>query len=297
MTAEGQRGIDASQSYSRGLQHELNAVRDVEERGLECKREGQERAGTRSTVPRNNAQTPLSLQPARSRPSATLQRSHMPDGYGQHGKDEGVNEQGVSSPGKDFEVQFHGDDDPYNPKNKPELRKWLIVLILAASSLNVTCARWVTTSVVDYHLVTYSHSAMYTSTYRQLEQEFHVSRLVATLGLTTYVCGLGLGPMFLSPLSEFYGRRKVYICAFGMYFVWLIPCAVANNIATMLVSRFLDGLAGSAFLSVAGGTVGDMFAKDKLSAPVCRELRRCWTIDTDDPGSDDGLYCESVFGT
>lgn len=30
---------------------------------------------------------------------------------------------------------------------------------------------------------------------------------------------------------------------------------------TMLVARFLDGLAGSAFLSVAGGTVGDMFAK------------------------------------
>ena len=29
----------------------------------------------------------------------------------------------------------------------------------------------------------------------------------------------------------------------------------------MLVARFLDGLAGSAFLSVAGGTVGDMFAK------------------------------------
>lgn len=29
----------------------------------------------------------------------------------------------------------------------------------------------------------------------------------------------------------------------------------------MLVARFFDGLAGSAFLSVAGGTVGDMFAK------------------------------------
>jgi len=27
------------------------------------------------------------------------------------------------------------------------------------------------------------------------------------------------------------------------------------------VARFLDGLAGSAFLSVAGGTVGDMFGK------------------------------------
>lgn len=29
----------------------------------------------------------------------------------------------------------------------------------------------------------------------------------------------------------------------------------------MLIARFLDGIAGSAFLSVAGGTVGDMFAK------------------------------------
>jgi hypothetical protein len=36
----------------------------------------------------------------------------------------------------------------------------------------------------------------------------------------------------------------------------------------MLVSRFLDGLAGSAFLSVAGGTVGDMFAKHELSLPM-----------------------------
>jgi MFS family permease len=36
----------------------------------------------------------------------------------------------------------------------------------------------------------------------------------------------------------------------------------------MLVSRFFDGLAGSAFLSVAGGTVGDTFPKEKLSMPM-----------------------------
>jgi hypothetical protein len=35
----------------------------------------------------------------------------------------------------------------------------------------------------------------------------------------------------------------------------------------MLIARFLDGLAGSAFLSVAGGTVGDMFAKH-VGCPV-----------------------------
>jgi MFS family permease len=44
--------------------------------------------------------------------------------------------------------------------------------------------------------------------------------------------------------------------------------AIAKNIATMLVSRFLDGLAGSAFLSVAGGSVGDMFPRERLQAPM-----------------------------
>ena len=47
----------------------------------------------------------------------------------------------------------------------------------------------------------------------------------------------------------------------------------ASLAAFVLVARFLDGLAGSAFLSVAGGTVGDMFARHVsvscLYAPPC----------------------------
>ncbi|QIX01888.1 hypothetical protein AMS68_007405 [Peltaster fructicola] len=155
---------------------------------------------------------------------------------------------------KAFEVRWDGPEDPHNPKSDAWAsipRKWSIVLILSASSLSVTCA-----------------SALYTSTYDQLEQEFGISRLVATLGLTIFVCGLGLGPMLLSPLSEFYGRRPIYLVAFGIYLIWLIPCAVAPNVATLMVARFFDGLAGSAFLSVAGGTVGDTFPTSHLSLPM-----------------------------
>jgi MFS family permease len=36
----------------------------------------------------------------------------------------------------------------------------------------------------------------------------------------------------------------------------------------MLIARFLDGLSGSAFLSVAGGTVGDMFNRETLQLPM-----------------------------
>ncbi|CAF9916807.1 hypothetical protein IMSHALPRED_003299 [Imshaugia aleurites] len=188
--------------------------------------------------------------------SANLQRSRSyGNGYGctTFNDDEEITkdtEKG-ESPNKQFEVRFDGDSDPINPRSFSKIRKWMIVIIISAGSTCVTCA-----------------SSMYTLTYGQITKEFHVSRVVATLGLSLFVVGLGLGPMFLGPLSEFYGRRPIYVFSFGFFLIWLIPCAVAKNIGTELVSRFLDGAAGSAFLSVAGGTVGDMFVRDELQAPM-----------------------------
>jgi hypothetical protein len=46
-------------------------------------------------------------------------------------------------------------------------------------------------------------SSVYTTTYDQLIHEFSTSKEVATLGLSLYVLGLGLGPMLLAPLPSF----------------------------------------------------------------------------------------------
>ncbi|KAL3443846.1 major facilitator superfamily domain-containing protein [Aspergillus insuetus] len=143
------------------------------------------------------------------------------------------------------------DNDQMNPRSFPTLRKWVITSILSMGSLCVTCT-----------------SSMYTVTYDQLTEEFGCSRLIATLGLSFFIWGLGLGPLVLAPLSEFYGRRNIYIISFSFFLIWLIPCAVAQNIETMIVCRFINGLAGSAFLSVAGGTVGDLFDRHELGAPM-----------------------------
>lgn len=101
-----------------------------------------------------------------------------------------------------------------------------------------------------------------------MDAEFGSSRIVSTLGLSAFVAGIAVGPMLLAPLSEFYGRRPVYLVSFVMFVLWIVPSAVARNIWTMIVGRFFDGLAGSAFLSVAGGTVGDVFAQRELHLPM-----------------------------
>jgi len=46
------------------------------------------------------------------------------------------------------------------------------------------------------------NSSLYTFIYGQIEPEFHISREVATLGLSLFVMGLATGPLFLAPLSE-----------------------------------------------------------------------------------------------
>lgn len=101
-----------------------------------------------------------------------------------------------------------------------------------------------------------------------MEAEFGNSRIVSILGLSFFVLGISFGPMFLSPLSEFYGRRPIYLVSWSFYVIWIIPQAVAPNIATIIVTRFLDGFSGSAFLAVSGGTVGDLFAKEDLQLPM-----------------------------
>jgi hypothetical protein len=66
--------------------------------------------------------------------------SHTDEPVRPHSKDE---ESGITAVGddavndKEFEVAWDGDDDPMNPRSMPYARKWIIIIILSASSLCV----------------------------------------------------------------------------------------------------------------------------------------------------------------
>ncbi|KZZ96798.1 Major facilitator superfamily domain, general substrate transporter [Moelleriella libera RCEF 2490] len=169
------------------------------------------------------------------------------------GGGEAQKESGAPVKPKDpYEVGWDGgDSDPECPRSFSKTRKWLITIIVSHVSLCVTCA-----------------SSIYTATYTKMEDEFHNSRIVSVVGLSAFVLGISFGPMFLSPMSEFYGRRPIYLVSWTTYLIFLVPQAVAKNIATVIVFRFLDGFTGSTFLAVAGGTVGDLFARNELQAPM-----------------------------
>ncbi|OGE54339.1 hypothetical protein PENARI_c006G02618 [Penicillium arizonense] len=151
-----------------------------------------------------------------------------------------------------YEVGWEGGEaDPLCPRSYSTLKKWRITLVICFVSLCMTCA-----------------SSIYTATYQQMEAELGNSRIVSILGLSLFVLGISFGPMALGPLSEFYGRRPIYVISWTIYVIFIIPQAVAKNIGVILVFRFLDGFAGSAFLAVAGGTIHDLFDRAQLQHPI-----------------------------
>lgn len=139
-----------------------------------------------------------------------------------------------------FEVDF-ADGEQANPQNWPT---WYKGMILFAMSYGTTC------------VVLYSTS--YTSAIPGLEATFGITDNVGILGVTTYLIGMATGAVILAPLSEMFGRRPIYIVALAMFVVFVIPCAVAKNIETILVTRFFGAFCAAAMISNAPGTVNDI---------------------------------------
>ncbi|KAK7046010.1 hypothetical protein VNI00_007005 [Paramarasmius palmivorus] len=138
-----------------------------------------------------------------------------------------------------------------HPESMSSARKWLIVLVISGASLCVTCL---------------SSAAAFAE--GGMAAEFHVSHLVTVLAVSLFVAGFGVGPLLVGPLSEVYGRNIIYQVSFTWLFIFSWPIVFAPNIAVMLVFRFLTGFCGSTFLSVAGGTVSDMFSDEAVANPM-----------------------------
>lgn len=141
--------------------------------------------------------------------------------------------------------------DSTHPHRFSNLRKWSITILVCTAAINMGYT-----------------SSVYSPAFEQVAADLSTSRIVATLGLSLFIAGLGSGMMFFAPLSEFYGRKPIYLVSMLLFLVWLVPAARAESITVLLVSRFLDGISGSAFTTVAGGTVGDLFGEKGLAGAM-----------------------------
>ncbi|KAF9034818.1 MFS general substrate transporter [Panaeolus papilionaceus] len=135
-------------------------------------------------------------------------------------------------------------DDHELPRHLSITRKWISVLVISTAAL---CAAFTEDGVA---------------------QTFKVGHEVTILSISFFIEGLGLGPLIMGPLSELYGRNNIYRISYTIYFGLTWAVAFAPNIDVHLIFRFFTGFAGSAFLSVAGGSVSDLFSDATVANPM-----------------------------
>ncbi|KAL8663474.1 MAG: hypothetical protein Q9168_008086 [Polycauliona sp. 1 TL-2023] len=141
------------------------------------------------------------------------------------------------------------ENHPENPFNWPERKKWRIALVIAAVVLLVGLNA---TSITTPSLIIAEH--------------FHVSETAfphSYWPVTVWNTGAAIGPMIGMPMLESFGVRKGYMLLYLVFTTMVIPQALAQNFATLLVVRAIAGLAGGVLQNVLEQVAADLWATDK----------------------------------
>ena len=95
----------------------------------------------------------------------------------------------------------------------------------------------------------------------------------SSLLVSVYVIGLAVGPLFLSPLSELYGRSPVMHTANFVFLVATILCAVSVSLPMLIVFRLIMGLGCCIPFTLGGGFIADLMPPEKRGTALI-----LWTI-------------------
>lgn len=105
----------------------------------------------------------------------------------------------------------------------------------------------------------------------QTMRDFHSDdQALATSLVSIYVIGLAVGPLFLSPLSELYGRTPLMHASNFLFLISAIACGLSVNIPMLLVFRLIMGVST---ISLGGGYVADMMEPERRGRAM-----NVWTV-------------------
>src|SRR5689334_8197806 len=81
--------------------------------------------------------------------------------------------------------------------------------------------------------------------------------------------GFVFGPIAFGPMSEVLGRKLPLFFGFALFAIFQVPVALAQNIETICVGRFLGGFFASAPLAVVGGALADLWDPMPRAYAIC----------------------------
>jgi DHA1 family bicyclomycin/chloramphenicol resistance-like MFS transporter len=115
---------------------------------------------------------------------------------------------------------------------------------------------------------------MYLPSLPAIAESFGASTGQAQLTLSAFLLGFASGQFFYGPVSDRIGRKPVLLFGLGLYTLATLICALAPNIETLIVARFVQALGASGPIVLGRAIVRDFYEGPRAG----RELSRMGTI-------------------
>jgi DHA1 family multidrug resistance protein-like MFS transporter len=91
-------------------------------------------------------------------------------------------------------------------------------------------------------LVSAFASSIFSTATRAVAGKYGVSSEVGLLGVSLYVLGFAIGPVFWAPLSELRGRRLPLVISMFGFSIFQVAVASAKDLQTIMLCRFWGGM-------------------------------------------------------
>lgn len=83
--------------------------------------------------------------------------------------------------------------------------------------------------------------------------------------LTSYFIGIGIGQLFYGPLMDRFGRKGPMLIGLSLFLIATVICALAPNVNTLIVVRFIMAVGGCAGLVASRAMVRDLFPVEETA--------------------------------
>lgn len=150
------------------------------------------------------------------------------------------------------QVTWEDAEDPENPKNWTYKKKWAATLIVSS-----------------FTFISPVSSSMVAPALNKIGLDLGVnSEIEKSLMLSIFVLAYAIGPLFLGPLSEIYGRVIVLQLSNLFFLAFNIGCGFAQTKGQLIAFRFMSGLGGSAPLALGGGVLSDCWRAEERGKSI-----------------------------
>ncbi|KND89836.1 putative transporter [Tolypocladium ophioglossoides CBS 100239] len=149
-------------------------------------------------------------------------------------------------------VDFDGPNDPENPMNWSSAKKTAAIAIVSLMTLLSPIGSTISSAAAS-DIMEHFHSA---------------NESLEAFVTTIFLLGYTFGPIVIAPLSELYGRALLYQVCMVLFIIFNVACAVANSLGSLIVFRFLAGIAGSCPVTLGTGSIADMIPREKRAGAM-----------------------------